>query len=684
MKTSISKLRVLFPIFLLSSMSGSVQSPAGILDAWHWRNPTPFADTMESVAFGAGRFVAVGDAGLIHVSSDGISWDSGQQPVSLTLNQVIYVNDQFIAVGDSGAVVTSPDGLTWTPQSSGATNDLLAITFGNGRYVACGAAGQLVISTDGIHWTTGSDGAIALDWITFGNGVFITSASGMNVSVSPDGQNWATEPLPSIGGDWPHTVHQAAYGNGMLIAVATDETGGLESFPAAYFYESADGTNWTQESMINFGPDLAYTHCFLAFLNGMFQEMTESGATCPISRTTDGNSYTTVYAPTNGSNGHSMTYGNGQYLVMEDTGATWYSADETNWTTAYGGFRTAITDIIQGNSNLVVVSDSIWVSSDGVNFTSNNTPAGLLDAVAFDGTNYVAVGGSGSVRFGSGAVYTSTNSTDWVQQTSNAGQQLFAVCKGSSQWVAVGNAGTVISSGNTLAWTLRSSGTANNLYGVAFGNGLFVAVGAGGTVITSADGATWDVQYSGTVSTLNGVAYLNGQFFAIGASGTILTSADGMNWSSENSGTTATLSSIAFGYGGFLACGPNTPACFLASSNGVDWQNISGQVPTGNYGNTVAYLNNSFWIAGGTGLLLQSDTADGVPHLSGSLAPGHGGIQLKINILPPATYKIQFRSNLLSDTWHDIMTFTNSVSSDTWTDTNAFNLPLGFYRAVSP
>ena len=158
MKTLLSKLQVLCCVLLLSFLSASVQSHAGILDTWHWRNPTPFADTMESVAFGAGRFVAVGDGGLIHVSSDGASWSAGQRPVSLTLNQVIYVNARFIAVGNSGAIVTSPDGLTWTPQISGATNNLLAITFGNGHYIACGAAGQLAISADGTNWTTVMDG----------------------------------------------------------------------------------------------------------------------------------------------------------------------------------------------------------------------------------------------------------------------------------------------------------------------------------------------------------------------------------------------------------------------------------------------------------------------------------------------------------------------------------------------
>jgi hypothetical protein len=192
------------------------------------------------------------------------------------------------------------------------------------------------------------------------------------------------------------------------------------------------------------------------------------------------------------------------------------------------------------------------------------------------------------------------------------------------------------------------------------------------------------VQFSGTTSDLNDVRFFNGQFLAVGASGTILTSPDGETWTIQNSGTATNLSSITYGYGGYLACGSALGDVFLASSNGVDWQDVTRKVPTISPISSVAYLNHSFWLVGGSGAILQSSSADGIPRLSGSLAPGNGGVQLNVSILPSATYRIQFRSNLLSDSWHDIMVETNVISSDSWTDTNALNLPQGFYRAASP
>lgn len=40
------------------------------------------------------------------------------------------------AVGEAGAVVSSPDGITWTQHQRATTSDLTGVTFGNGHFVA--------------------------------------------------------------------------------------------------------------------------------------------------------------------------------------------------------------------------------------------------------------------------------------------------------------------------------------------------------------------------------------------------------------------------------------------------------------------------------------------------------------------------------------------------------------------
>jgi hypothetical protein len=694
-KNSFKWLSALF-VSLLFSTSTLVQ--ADILDNWHWRNPSPFPDTMHSVTFGAGEFVAVGDGGVVHASSDGTNWDAGRRPVLFTLNKVIYANGEFIAVGNSGSIIISTNGVDWTVQNSGVANDLYAVAYGNGRFVVCGLNGQLVISTNGTDWTSEINSSVGASWITFGNGVFVAHGPGTSVEVSADGQSWASFGLPFLGYSWPHTLYQAEYGNGMFVAVASGDSSSDPEYSGlgAFFYASVDGTNWVQKTYFNFGPLNSSVQQFLVFLNGAFHEVNGGSgySFVPISITTDGTSYTTKFAPTNAPNAQSMTYGNGKYLLIEQSGKSWVSTDETNWTATYSGLRDSLRGPVQGvNSNLLAVGPML-VSTDGVNFNGPYNPSDSLDplyAAAFDGTNYVAVGGFGSEHdIGNGVVYTSTNGMDWVQRTSNADSGLLAICQGPSRWVAVGMNGTVISSANTLAWTLRSSGTANDLNAVSYGNGLYVAVGSGGTVITSSDGSAWDVQFSGTVNNLNGIVFQNGQFTAVGGSGTILTSPDGANWTGQTSGATAaTLHTVAYGNGIYLASGfqdsvlPLTGDVFLTSTNGTNWQNISTKIPTAVIVHSTAYVNQSFWIVGDNGMLLQSDVADGIPHFAGAMMPGNGGLKLKVTLNPPVSYRVQFRTNM-TDGWHDVYTNSTPTGSDIWTDTNAAQRPSGFYRIVSP
>ena len=82
-------------LFVFLTILPPAMVQADILDGWHWRNPTPFPDTMHSVCFGAGKFVAVGDGGVVHTSDDGTAWDAGQRPVVFTLNKVIYGKAMF-------------------------------------------------------------------------------------------------------------------------------------------------------------------------------------------------------------------------------------------------------------------------------------------------------------------------------------------------------------------------------------------------------------------------------------------------------------------------------------------------------------------------------------------------------------------------------------------------------------
>ena len=651
----------------------------------------PFPDTMQSVCFGNGKFVAVGVNGVIHTSSDGLSWDEGQRPYVATLNKVIFANGRFMAVGSGGAIITSTNGLLWNSQASSTTDDLFGLTFGNGTYAACGAAGRLVTSTDGFSWTATNAGPTDLNWISYGNGLFIVPCQAPNafqILVSSDLRTWITATvMSSFITTWPYMPVE--FGNGTWLATAADKG---EPYAQQYeFYSSPDATHWTQGAAAEYSTYYANHH--LLFENGLFYYF--SLDTSSLILTSDGTTrtYSGVSLPSDLANANDVTYADGRFALVGNYGKAWTSTDTTNWNygSYYSGVPMNFRQLMTDSNQYLAVADSqpILISSDGMDFSAaGNSPTGIVAALGFDGSNYVAVGG--------GQVYISTTSTTWVPRTSNTPQALAAICRGPARWVAVGANGTVISSPNALAWTLRSSGTGNGLNGVDFGNGVYVAVGNGGTIISSPDGGTWDVQFSGVVTDLNRVRFLNGQFLALGADGTVLTSSDGGVWSVQSAGTTAALYDIAFGDSRYFVAGFGDENVFLVSSNGVNWQDITvkvsanvvtdeglpGKIVNTSPARTVAYLNGSFWIAGDNGLLLRSDSAGGMPRLTGMMLPGNGGFQVGIPINVPASYRIQVSTNLAAAFWRDVAT--NSAPSTTWTDTNTAGSAMRFYRVVSP
>jgi hypothetical protein len=76
-------------------------------------------------------------------STDGASWTGATLSPASNLSAIVVpvTNSQFLAVGDAGAVVTSPDGVTWTAKSSGTTASLQGLITAQVQYVAVGTSG---------------------------------------------------------------------------------------------------------------------------------------------------------------------------------------------------------------------------------------------------------------------------------------------------------------------------------------------------------------------------------------------------------------------------------------------------------------------------------------------------------------------------------------------------------------
>ena len=147
--------------------------------------------TLNAGAYGAGTYVAVGDAGYIAFSNGGATWGFGPtasvNKVFVNLHGVTWTGSMFVSVGDSGLIATSTDGAHWTPRTGVITGALRSVaTSTGGEIVIVGDAG-IETSKDGITWTSRDPaGAAALLGVTFANGRFVAvgAASAIKTSVN--------------------------------------------------------------------------------------------------------------------------------------------------------------------------------------------------------------------------------------------------------------------------------------------------------------------------------------------------------------------------------------------------------------------------------------------------------------------------------------------------------------------
>lgn len=110
------------------------------------------SNTVNGIAYGNNLYVAACNGGVIHVSSDGASWDSISSGISDNFEDIVYANNRFVACTERGKVCYSADGQSWTLSQTNTTAQFNAISYTNGFYYCAGTLGALFISNDLISW----------------------------------------------------------------------------------------------------------------------------------------------------------------------------------------------------------------------------------------------------------------------------------------------------------------------------------------------------------------------------------------------------------------------------------------------------------------------------------------------------------------------------------------------------
>lgn len=195
---------------------------------------------LRGLAFGGGTFLGLGgDPGSVGsskpfalLSKDGLAWDGPHDlPGKHILRRAAWGAGRFVAVGDRGRRATSPDGKTWADAPAAkAIDTLVDVAFGNGVFVGVGLHGLRAATADGVAWSApvrGEEGE-HLNSVVFARDRFVAVGAGATYT-SADGRAWDRHP----NADAPQAV---AYGAGVFVGAAWK----------GRLLVSADGVKWAE------------------------------------------------------------------------------------------------------------------------------------------------------------------------------------------------------------------------------------------------------------------------------------------------------------------------------------------------------------------------------------------------------------------------------------------------------
>ncbi len=654
------KFTSLFLIFFLCTLVflrlGTGLAAADSLDNWHVR--TVSASLYGGLGYGNGVFVAVGDAGEILTSADGVTWTARTSGTTENLTAVAYGNGRFMAVGSNGKILRSLDnGATWSAVKTTLNVFLYGITYGNGKFVALGDnqstyRGIIMTSPDGAVWSTTNLNADEVPWgVAYGNGVFVavgenyTTGTGY-ILTSVDGAAWTAKnsgPGESLWG--------VAYGNGRFLAVGSTTAGGGKILSS-----NDNGATWVTRSSGLGG--IIYLNG-IVYGSGMFVAAGQDQASASGLTLTSPDGVTWALRADLGHGSlQAVTYGNGTFVVRCADGTILQSDPlpllqslAINNGAAYTANRTVTLTLSAGDPDSAT---EMQFSQDNVNWS---TPEPFNDLKSWtltegDGQKYVYVRfkdplGNWSAPLAAaiildtqipvtsaqppGGTYAGTQLV--TLSTSEPLATIFYTLNGTMPTVnspvyqepllinsnrilryfardPAGNAGPVktetyqISTHPLDTWYQRAQDP--SVYNLTYGNGIFVVVGDYGAILTSPDGLVWTTSRPSSTleSNLAAVAYASGTFVAVGDSGTILTSADnGATWTSRTMVMTEHLLAVAAGNGKFVALG-DAGVMLISSDQGATWTRQSPV--TTSYLCGLTYGNGVFVAVGDSGTILTS------------------------------------------------------------------------------
>lgn len=618
-------------------------------DGEYWiRTTTTTAHSYMGIQTDGTQFIAVGQrydtaaqasVGVIMRSSDGITWmDQTPEGNPAPLYGIAWGNGRWVAVGLRGLVCTSIDGITWKTSPTGSANNLYAIQYAAGKFLVGGATGTLLLTSDGITWEnrTVVSGAVfyglarhgsrwyasngyetwsstdGRDWTAlttnFENagtiyalqsssqfGTMLGCMTNERIAISDDGASWDALSLSAKAST--STLRSMAEGNGLVVAVGSNGIVQRAGTPRLLVPRmksdlrhgvSAGRTNILEVSARDYakvqllvdgktidersGGDnvsLAWIPQKFGTYTLQLRGVSSSGdSIMSTQQIVVGLDRWQWIQPRNpGNNLRELGYALGRYWAVGDLGSVLSSQDGQTWDRVSLPMRGEMRGVAGDSQRVVLASlgtegssnayyGGLWTSTDGTSFTPiiiASKPTANFYAVTKADGRWMAAGSSGTI-------VTSTNGTDWTALTTGHSSTLYSIAYGGGRWTALGSGNIVLSSTDGTTWTrltVSALGSSDMLYSVDYRDDLWIAVGPAGKAIASSDGITWKVLSvaGASTNTLYRVRAAADRWVIAGSAGLLLTSTDGTDWTPVATARKGEAMSIAFLQGRWFLAG---------------------------------------------------------------------------------------------------------------------------------
>ena len=219
-------------------------------------------NSWNAIAYGNGKYVAVGSSGYVTTSTNGTSWTTPVRIGTEDWYSVTYGNGKFVAVGRKNAMM-STNGTSWTTYNNVSTSYLISVTFGNGKFVMVGSSSYIGTSTNGTSWTKQTANGGYLTDVIFAGDKFRTVGQEGLYTESSDGTNWTTKRFATLTSNY---VTRIAYGNNTVVFA------GASGITYNFTEDDPDTVNYVNISELN-GIRSTNNCTDIIFSNGKFIAM---------------------------------------------------------------------------------------------------------------------------------------------------------------------------------------------------------------------------------------------------------------------------------------------------------------------------------------------------------------------------------------------------------------------------